>query len=360
HLRRFLFVQQPFARSSAASQQQLLHKPISAPTTLSPGEFYSSHASLDDHLLRPPSEPCCEFPATVFHLRVFPYCPEAPLMVVVRHFVRETPLMHARAERREVNCSGRPLTRTGKRIKLRTEYQGDSPIEEDDSDVDVLNFLILGDKESLEEEGNDTGLVIEPVEYEEWSGITNRRIGGRRASGGDARAMGVHGRAKETHTGGVRNLAGEGMAGARQHAREKVGWKGARKIARGCGAGAGVLHREGIGVLGAYARKGGSEEIARMMAHAWWAYARSLVRAGLGEREAVHAPTFNARPPGPVVRRLSPEEVKRRREKGLCFKYEEKFTPGHQCKQAFVIEVANTDEEGSEVEEEPHQEDEVE
>ncbi|CAA0810887.1 Polynucleotidyl transferase- ribonuclease H-like superfamily protein, partial [Striga hermonthica] len=45
---------------------------------------------------------------------------------------------------------------------------------------------------------------------------------------------------------------------------------------------------------------------------------------------------------------------------GLCFKCEEKFTPSHQCKQAFVIEVANSDEEGSEVEEEPHQEDEVE
>ncbi|CAA0825189.1 Unknown protein, partial [Striga hermonthica] len=46
--------------------------------------------------------------------------------------------------------------RPGRRIKLRTEDQGDSPIEEDDSDVDVLNYLILGDKESLEEEGNDT------------------------------------------------------------------------------------------------------------------------------------------------------------------------------------------------------------
>ncbi|CAA0806922.1 Unknown protein, partial [Striga hermonthica] len=61
-----------------------------------------------------------------------------------------------------------------------------------------------------------------------------------------------------------------------------------------------------------------------------------------------------------VVRRLSPEEVKRRREKGLCFKCEENFTPGRQCKQAFVIEVANSDEEGSEVEEEPRQKDEVE
>ncbi|CAA0815745.1 Eukaryotic aspartyl protease family protein, partial [Striga hermonthica] len=71
-------------------------------------------------------------------------------------------------------------------------------------------------------------------------------------------------------------------------------------------------------------------------------------------------PTISARSAGPVVRRLSPEEVKRRREKGLCFKCEEKFTPGHQCKQAFIIEVANSDGEESKVEEEPHQGDEVE
>ncbi|CAA0819826.1 Unknown protein, partial [Striga hermonthica] len=58
--------------------------------------------------------------------------------------------------------------------------------------------------------------------------------------------------------------------------------------------------------------------------------------------------------------RLSPEEVKRRREKGLCFKCEERFTPGHQCKQAFVIEVANPDDKEDEVEEEPPQEDEIE
>ncbi|CAA0822153.1 Unknown protein, partial [Striga hermonthica] len=49
-------------------------------------------------------------------------------------------------------------------------------------------------------------------------------------------------------------------------------------------------------------------------------------------------PAINVRPPGPVIRRLSLEEVKRRREKGLCLKCEDKFTLGHQCKQAFVIE----------------------
>ncbi|CAA0810223.1 Unknown protein, partial [Striga hermonthica] len=42
-------------------------------------------------------------------------------------------------------------------------------------------------------------------------------------------------------------------------------------------------------------------------------------------------------------------EIKRRREKGLCFKCEEKFMPEHRCRQAFVIEVANSDEEEAEV-----------
>ncbi|CAA0808190.1 Unknown protein, partial [Striga hermonthica] len=45
-------------------------------------------------------------------------------------------------------------------------------------------------------------------------------------------------------------------------------------------------------------------------------------------------------------------EVARRREDHL-------FTPGHQCKQAFVIEVANPDDKEVEVEEEPPQDDEI-
>ncbi|CAA0811244.1 Unknown protein, partial [Striga hermonthica] len=66
-------------------------------------------------------------------------------------------------------------------------------------------------------------------------------------------------------------------------------------------------------------------------------------RAGPSQLPASARPAFNTRPAGSLVRQLSPEEVKRQREKGLCFKCEEKFTLGHQCKQAFVIEVANPD-----------------
>ncbi|CAA0815832.1 Unknown protein, partial [Striga hermonthica] len=313
-----------------------------------------------------------------------------------------------------------------------------------------------------------------------------------RGVGSYARAAisGRAGRAGEGHTGGSQGRIGVGMASARQHAREKMGSDRARAMMRGCGADAGVLHREGIGVLDAYTRKGGSEEIACGMARAWWADARSPVRVGLGEREAVHAdvgdararsrarqgldnlltrfgtsnyhnynealtrirqignlrdylkeferlacrvrgwpetvlvgafigglkfylaaevrlerpetmhaamevarrredhlvatrrgradarypetrhaqpdasnmvpsggPPDTSRPPVPEVKRLSLEEIKRRREKGLCFKCDEKFTLGHQCKQAFVIHVIGDEE--PEIEEDWKQEVEI-
>ncbi|CAA0841256.1 Unknown protein, partial [Striga hermonthica] len=47
--------------------------------------------------------------------------------------------------------------RSSKRVKLRTEDPGESPDEDNGDGRDgKLNFLILGEKESLEEEGNDT------------------------------------------------------------------------------------------------------------------------------------------------------------------------------------------------------------
>ncbi|CAA0811545.1 Unknown protein, partial [Striga hermonthica] len=73
-------------------------------------------------------------------------------------------------------------------------------------------------------------------------------------------------------------------------------------------------------------------------------------RAGPSQPTAGTRPAISARPLGPVVKKLTLEEIKRRREKGLCFKCEEKFMPGHRCKQAFVIEVTNSDEEETEIE----------
>ncbi|XP_038715137.1 uncharacterized protein LOC120008853 [Tripterygium wilfordii] len=47
------------------------------------------------------------------------------------------------------------------------------------------------------------------------------------------------------------------------------------------------------------------------------------------------------------VKRLTWDEMEKRREKGLCFNCNDRFTPGHKCKvsQAFVIEPVDTEEE---------------
>ncbi|CAA0817157.1 Eukaryotic aspartyl protease family protein, partial [Striga hermonthica] len=72
----------------------------------------------------------------------------------------------------------------------------------------------------------------------------------------------------------------------------------------------------------------------------------------------VGAPSANARlpgtfrPPTTEVKRLTEEEMARRREKGLCFWCEEKYTPGHRCKQNFLIEFVDSDDKESVIEEE--------
>ncbi|CAA0837968.1 Unknown protein, partial [Striga hermonthica] len=73
---------------------------------------------------------------------------------------------------------------------------------------------------------------------------------------------------------------------------------------------------------------------------------------------SVGAPSANAMPPGTFrppateVKRLTEEEMARRREKGLCFRCEEKYTPGHRCKQNFLIEFMDSDDEEPMIEEE--------
>lgn len=41
---------------------------------------------------------------------------------------------------------------------------------------------------------------------------------------------------------------------------------------------------------------------------------------------------------GPVVKRLTPAELQERRNRGLCFNCDERFTPGHRCKKLFLLE----------------------
>ncbi|CAA0843031.1 Unknown protein, partial [Striga hermonthica] len=58
------------------------------------------------------------------------------------------------------------------------------------------------------------------------------------------------------------------------------------------------------------------------------------------------------KPPATEVKRLTEDEMARRREKGLCFRCEEKYTPGHRCKQNFLIEFVDSDDEEPVIEEE--------
>ena len=59
-------------------------------------------------------------------------------------------------------------------------------------------------------------------------------------------------------------------------------------------------------------------------------------------------------PTNPTIRRLTPAELKDRKDKGLCYNYDEKFGPGHRCKKLCLIEGSWSDDEeddGKEVEE---------
>jgi hypothetical protein len=46
----------------------------------------------------------------------------------------------------------------------------------------------------------------------------------------------------------------------------------------------------------------------------------------------------------PQIKKLTPEEMKDRREKGLCFNCDEKYLPGHRCAKLFWLELQNEEE----------------
>lgn len=50
-----------------------------------------------------------------------------------------------------------------------------------------------------------------------------------------------------------------------------------------------------------------------------------------------------AKPPPLPVKRLSPEELASRRERGLCFYCDDKFTRGHRCSSRFFLLIADDD-----------------
>ena len=47
------------------------------------------------------------------------------------------------------------------------------------------------------------------------------------------------------------------------------------------------------------------------------------------------------------VRKLTPAELQKRREQGLCFHYDERYTFNHKCKKLFWIEIEDGNEQGS-------------
>lgn len=53
----------------------------------------------------------------------------------------------------------------------------------------------------------------------------------------------------------------------------------------------------------------------------------------------------------PIVKRLSPAELKDRRDRGLCFNSDDKFSPGHRCKKLFWIEGVYEEEEKTQIKE---------
>ena len=50
------------------------------------------------------------------------------------------------------------------------------------------------------------------------------------------------------------------------------------------------------------------------------------------------------------IRKLSPTELQRRRQQGLCYNCDEKYTMGHKCKKLFFIELEEENEEAIEEE----------
>jgi hypothetical protein len=62
-------------------------------------------------------------------------------------------------------------------------------------------------------------------------------------------------------------------------------------------------------------------------------------RRGIGPSNAPPLPSANlVRNRALVIRKLSPAELKERRDRGLCFNCDDKFSPGHRCKKLFLIE----------------------
>jgi hypothetical protein len=54
--------------------------------------------------------------------------------------------------------------------------------------------------------------------------------------------------------------------------------------------------------------------------------------------------SVNSPRPTPAVKRLTPEELQARRDKGLCYNCEERYQKGHRCKRLFHLLIVTPDE----------------
>jgi hypothetical protein len=75
----------------------------------------------------------------------------------------------------------------------------------------------------------------------------------------------------------------------------------------------------------------------------------AITRSNQSEgRKAAIGSWQSATQPFMPIKRLTPKELKERQAKGLCFKCNDKYGPGHRCKRLFMIEAYLEEEEDGE------------
>ena len=65
-------------------------------------------------------------------------------------------------------------------------------------------------------------------------------------------------------------------------------------------------------------------------------------------KPAVPTTSFQCKTTSFPINKLTPAELKIRREKGLCYNCDDKYAPGHKCKSKFILLISNDDEQDME------------
>lgn len=64
------------------------------------------------------------------------------------------------------------------------------------------------------------------------------------------------------------------------------------------------------------------------------------------EKPQMEAVTSKPKPSVPAIKKLTPNEARERREKGLCYHCDERYTPNHRCKTQKLLWVEGLLQEG--------------